>query len=1016
MFIDHSFSGASRRKQQRGVALVVILLALVLVSVMVMAFISKATSSQSIASSSAARYRADMVGRIGLETVIGDLRSEIMAGSEKEGTALYPIYQPLSSFTAIPYRTTTESSPNVLKKSTGEAKFWDGSHFTNSGAPDSPARAGKNNSTATPSANGRFVDPQRWNASYLLGPELPAGFVSPDWVLVTRKGALVDAKNAPPLASLSDPAESNSNFVIGRFSYIIYNEGGLLDVNVAGYPNNASSEFKAKRGLLPQVNLGAIPGVLDANALVQWRNRATSAEVDAYATRVFGAKDGFTTVAAGDQAFVSRQDLIRFVETHPDVLTKEALQYLGTSSRELNAPSYTPEKTRPKVGADDDKFNPSLINTPVQVAFDRLDGTKSKVGEPLIKSRFPLSRLGLISATATASENDLIYKCFGITRASVNDPWLYRNGASKIMTLAEVAQEGKREPDFFELLQAAIAYGSLGVSKVFGTYPSDVKNLDDNTFYQVIQIGANLIDQYDTDSYPTRITFDGGASQGDFSGIENLPYLTRVFTKDYVIANPPNGDFGIWLQPEVWNPHANAIDLSGQPSYFRFIATGTAGGETIKRDIYGVPYVIPKKEFLSSSVQSSVEFLPSASYKEPVYLNSSTVASVTGPGNVFATIGGVSYFGINIGTVSVPLTYLTDTDINHKLMFQLTPDPAITFELQYSTDGNTWVTYDRIRNVAKKYQVYAESRADATTPSSYHMRSDPRSDRFGTGAEYYFRTVSQLGQTVRPLPGANGNLVDGVYLGVLADNLATSAVSYADRDGVIRPGLGAFASGTVKDGYPLATGNLASRPIILNRPFRSVTEMGYASRGMPWKDVDFFHSKSGDAALLDLFSVSDSPTDAVVAGRVDLNTRQGPVLAAVLDGAIRSEENGGSTILAAEAGVYADSLTTLTAGTGGPIKNRADLVSRWMADLPAVPGKTTIKRQREAMLRALTEVGNTRTWNLLIDVIAQSGRFLPKATNLDQFTVDGERRLWLHVAIDRYTGKVIYQYVEPVYE
>lgn len=993
--------------------MVVILLALVLVSVMVMAFISKATSSQSIASSSAARYRADMVGRIGMETVIGDLRSEIRAGSEEEGTALYPIYEPLSTFTAVPYRAPTESSPNVLKKSIGEAKFWDGSHFTNSGAPDSPARAGKNNSTATPSANGRFVDPKRWNTSYLLGPELPAGFVSPDWVLVTRNGALVDAKNAPPLASLSDPVESNSNFVIGRFSYIIYNEGGLLDVNVAGYPNNASSEFKAKRGLLPQVNLGAIPGVLDANALVQWRNRATSAEADAYATRVFGAKDGFTTVAAGDQAFVSRQDLIRFVETHPDVLTKEALQYLGTSSRELNAPSYTPEKTRPKVGADDDKFNPSLINTPVEVAFDRLDGTKSKVGEPLIKSRFPLSRLGLISATATASENDPIYKYFGLTRASANDPWLYRNGASKIMTLAEVALEGEREPDFFELLQAAIAYGSLGVTQTFGTYNADVANLDRNTFYQIIQIGANLIDQYDVDSYPTRISFDASASQGDFSGIENLPYLARVFMKDYLAQSGANGTFGIWFQPEVWNPHAQAVVASELPPYFRFVVSGAAKGEAIKYDVYGVPMTIPNHVF---SPSSAIEFPASVDYREPVYLNSSEVASTSDPNNVFATESGVGYIGVRVGAVSAPLAEFLDANPYHDLTFEIEPTSALQFDLQYSKDQNKWITYDRIRNVTKGVGMYARSKLNARNPYGYYLRSDPRTDRFGAMGWYIEGTAAKAGETIRPQAANDGLLLENFYPGVMADNLVTSSLKYADKDGVLRPGLGAFATGSALDGYPLATGNLASRPIILNRPFRSVTEMGYASRGMPWKDVDFFHSKSGDAALLDLFSVNDSPSDAIVAGRVDLNTRQGPVLAAVLDGAIRSEENGGSTISATDAGVYADSLTTLTSGTGGPIKNRADLVSRWMADLPAVSGKTTIKRQREAMLRALTEAGNTRTWNLLIDVIAQSGRFLPKATNLDQFTVDGERRLWLHVAIDRYTGKVIYQYVEPVYE
>jgi hypothetical protein len=62
----------------------------------------------------------------------------------------------------------------------------------------------------------------------------------------------------------------------------------------------------------------------------------------------------------------------------------------------------------------------------------------------------------------------------------------------------------------------------------------------------------------------------------------------------------------------------------------------------------------------------------------------------------------------------------------------------------------------------------------------------------------------------------------------------------------------------------------------------------------------------------------------------------------------------------------------------------------------------------------LADVGQTRTWNLLIDVIAQAGRFSPTATALDNFVVEGERRFWLHVAIDRFTGEIVDQQLETV--
>ncbi len=54
--------------------------------------------------------------------------------------------------------------------------------------------------------------------------------------------------------------------------------------------------------------------------------------------------------------------------------------------------------------------------------------------------------------------------------------------------------------------------------------------------------------------------------------------------------------------------------------------------------------------------------------------------------------------------------------------------------------------------------------------------------------------------------------------------------------------------------------------------------------------------------------------------------------------------------------------------------------------------------------RALADVGRTRTWNLFIDVFAQSGRYASDATNITQankFIVEGEKRYWLHVALGR---------------
>jgi len=73
-----------------------------------------------------------------------------------------------------------------------------------------------------------------------------------------------------------------------------------------------------------------------------------------------------------------------------------------------------------------------------------------------------------------------------------------------------------------------------------------------------------------------------------------------------------------------------------------------------------------------------------------------------------------------------------------------------------------------------------------------------------------------------------------------------------------------------------------------------------------------------------------------------------------------------------------------------------------------------IQRYEEATLRALSNIGQTRVWNLMLDIVAQVGRYPPQATSLDNFVVQGEQHYWVHVAIDRLTGQVIDKQVEVV--
>jgi hypothetical protein len=345
--------------------------------------------------------------------------------------------------------------------------------------------------------------------------------------------------------------------------------------------------------------------------------------------------------------------------------------------------------------------------------------------------------------------------------------------------------------------------------------------------------------------------------------------------------------------------------------------------------------------------------------------------------------------------------------------------------------------------------------------------------------------------------------------GVPYNAVAPPLIGFADPDGVFRRAMGAYPQPSLSvpltvgpngspSGQPLRTayksggggstlgepftlqpaGNTitsqtepASRPIVLNRPFKSVAELGAVFSDTPWRNLDFFTPESGSAALLDVFCVRDTtPPSAISAGKVDLNTRQAPVLQSILAGSYINALSPTNPLIATNnvkvsAQTIANAIVQRTQGTNagyGPYANIADIVGRWNSQVSipnatspflidggksyvgfsglaatgtnpvqtppnlsyllysdsSVPGYTSmvVQRYREATVRALSDTCQTRVWNLLIDLVAQTGKFSPGANSLQAFTVEGEQRFWLHVAIDRLTGQVIDSQLEVVTE
>ena len=177
--------------------------------------------------------------------------------------------------------------------------------------------------------------------------------------------------------------------------------------------------------------------------------------------------------------------------------------------------------------------------------------------------------------------------------------------------------------------------------------------------------------------------------------------------------------------------------------------------------------------------------------------------------------------------------------------------------------------------------------------------------------------------------------------------------------------------------------------------------------------------------MLDFFTYNSA---AVREGTVNLNTRNGPVLAAIIRGALLHDlgsENPPTDLVSRDAALNAAQAivqeTTNTGSGHGPALTRADvarLVAVAAPQLPVVPG-APVDEVKQTIARALAEAGQARTWNVMIDVIAQTGNYAPGTPNLtdpSKFIVQGEKRYWLHIALDRDDATVLGAQLEEVVE
>jgi len=1185
---------ASLSRSRGGMALVITLALVVLLAFVLVALFTRATSSLAIEKNNSSGVEALLLARSAAGLVVSDLQAEMKAFSTNDGKA----YFPLSSTNMLPARqllsgvSVADTNFFNLVKQSGVPMF--------SGSPTISISGGT--STDTASSDGRLISAARWSTPMLTGTNLPN---TPNWIYINRD------------TTLSATASTNA---IGRFAYNVYDIGGLLDMNVAGFSKTGGGsdpeEMPTKGGLV-WADLRSIPGI---NAAAYANNSAWPPQ-----WRITGDWVGFSTTGAtgsllwynsigwlqpylnpggtaSDRMFSSRQDLIRYARANPGTFTANAdgsvtaLQYLGVFSRDVNQPSFKPSATRPKI-----KFSDSQGGNDAIGLDDVINpGARGTGGVALVKKRFALDNISLLSdPSADASRIKML---FGFTKNG--NTWVYDHGSpSQILNLKDVPST--RDPDFFEILKAAIHAGSLGVQH--GTslpavpanfYRPSLGYDDASLDYQIIQIGANIIDQSDSDSYPTQIVFDGTT----FAGVENLPYMDAITLQvlpEKVLAGvkPPNTPAGYsyayvgdWtgpfqavalLRPRLWNPHSgNSTAVAKTPVNFRLRAETSAGGaahyvrtryvsatfgakagnwplnggswvtDYTALDPAGKNYGPGLPDNPASSLDAgplTVDFsLPSGwqstfpnAFTDPRIIShkytGSGLDTISGTAGAtqFSTISpwiqngfadGQSYAAVLASPYSVygfPLGRLwmgpyvkatTPTGPANLRLFGILEayggPVKVTLEC---SDGTNWIPYDTAYYLPQDAanatdQIYAldgsnldKSVNDLDAQSGFTcFKFDPRSKRWGsvisysgflargTNAQLFSRwqsytmreretlrqgsvaTSPPFGYRYQPASAkefdpnassvwsapANSDPGTADIASVAVNTSASTATySYLDPDGIRRRGMGAYWTGASFNGQPLANYNdpstavarsdvLRNRPLILNRPFRSVAELGYVFRDTPWRNLDFFTAESGDAALLDFFCIHPTEdasgkalvpvTDEgapIVAGKVNLNTRQPAVLAALIRGAARENQSTNAIPFTdTDALAIANGVTAFTASTDpkkGPFVSLADLVGTpvsatayagfadELSTLLTAPEDKAVKQRRETVLRALVDAGSTRTWNVLIDVIAQSGVVTPGTT---KFMPRGERRIWASTAIDRLTGKIIDRQWEIVNE
>ena len=545
-------SSLHRRSSKQAAALIIVLAFVVLLTGLTVAYLSRATTDRQLAHTSFHDTDADLLAQSALDIVIGDFKQEIKNGSTSSSSPFIPnqaanVVPMRSGNPAIPGLETTDPIPNLIRRSV----YPD----TLNGHPGLGSRASATNST-TESANGRSVSLARWNSHYLI-PRDPSTtgddstpvntFVAPDWVLVTRDGPTSFPVWNP---AVKDPTSTNTTYAVGRYAYAVYDEGGLLDINVAGYPSPtpATTSLTAgpsvrdlgRKGVLAFADLTALPTTpgnymspTAINTLVGFRNYATMQvsgvsglnfssfspsavsnfftyftmpiPIPAVSPRQIGTSKDFgvvNTVSTGllsdsslrtDQSFITRAELINVFKS-TGIANVNTLQYLGTFSREQNKPTLplTPVSMWPF----------TRVVLPQRYYLGNLNN---------IWGSFGAGGPSWLASPPTTSQATNIQTYLGLQFATAGGPDTCANQVRWKYVGQNANPAATPRPDISPFPSIVTATTTLDFFQYINYALFGVSSNDSTHIASTLQIGASIIDQYDDDQLTTGIYFSGGS-------------------------------------------------------------------------------------------------------------------------------------------------------------------------------------------------------------------------------------------------------------------------------------------------------------------------------------------------------------------------------------------------------------------------------------------------------------------------------------------------------------------------